>query len=116
MLFTVMTGSNIIIILISIVGLIFNKLVNDYLKTFFKTKRPKNTPETRDYSFPSLHSQLSSYLLAFFFMQNALTLIVTLPVYLIVVYQRLRGKHHYVNDVVVGTLLGFGTGFFLGVL
>jgi undecaprenyl-diphosphatase len=98
-------------IILFITGIFLNLKLNSILKNFFKKERPKLTSKTLDYSFPSLHSQLSMFLLASSFILVKHTLIITLPLYLVIIYQRLSQKHHYLSDIIFGSLIGFISGF-----
>ncbi len=109
--FIILFGAGFASFFLFVIGFFANNFLNRFMKNFFKHDRPRKTPQTMDYSFPSFHAQITSYISAFFFLQNPLTVIVTVPIYFIVVYQRISGKHHYPRDVAVGTFIGVCLGF-----
>ncbi len=108
-------GTPLTIILLFTLGLFFSVKLNGIIKKITKKQRPSNTPKTMDYSFPSNHAQTTSYLLAFFSMVKPITIILTLPLFLFVSYSRVRGKHHYLTDVVGGSVIGIIVGILFAI-
>ena len=98
------------------IGLVFTYSFNNFLKNYFKKERPRKTLKTLDYSFPSKHAQVTSFILTFFYLTFQASLIITIPVYLVAIYNRIKYKHHYIEDIIAGTLLGVVIGLILGVI
>ena len=108
-------------------GYIFNSILNSLLKYIFKEPRPNDwellklgiTHKKRfgyeRYGMPSGHAQHCGYILAF------MTLVLNNPwitgIYsvftLICMYQRYLYENHTIKQIVVGLLIGLGTGYLL---
>lgn len=93
-------------IIIFILAIITCYLSNRMLKKVFKKKRPRNTKQTMDYSFPSNHTQMSAFLIVFFTIKAPITMIITLPILSALIYHRLINKHHRIEDIIGGIFFG----------
>ncbi|PIO00274.1 hypothetical protein COT72_01045 [archaeon CG10_big_fil_rev_8_21_14_0_10_43_11] len=112
-LFAVLLGMSFVAALVFVLGLPISMYANKYLKNAFKTSRPRNTPQTMDYSFPSNHTQTVTYVLVFLGVHAPFTLVFTLPLFIALVFHRLQGKHHHLQDIIGGVLFGSIIAFFL---
>jgi len=111
-----------------VAGWFFNSILNSLLKYIFKEPRPTNDWEVlkigithkkrfgyERYGMPSGHAQHCGYVLVF------VTLVLNSPwitgIYsiftIICMYQRYLYENHTIKQVVVGLLIGLGTGYLL---
>jgi membrane-associated phospholipid phosphatase len=100
-----------------IVLFILNRLINNYLKDYFKGSRPTepkkflddDTFSKKKYGMPSGHSQLSFFSLAYsYFSINKITtsIILMLITCLIVIYERYVYKNHTLFQLISGAIIG----------
>lgn len=109
------------------IGYVINIILNILLKFIIKEPRPlqdkmlynifneldKHVP-FNSYGMPSGHAQLTAYTLTYLYLvtKSMSVLCFTLFLISITIFQRVLSKKHSIKQVLVGTIIGIGLGYF----
>lgn len=98
-----------------------NYTVNQFLKGWIKQPRPEGGRSfmgesykgAENYGMPSLHAQSTAVSIAFLFLVKGFSYwtILELFVLVLVIYQRFMYKRHTLEQLAVGTMVGFVVGY-----
>jgi membrane-associated phospholipid phosphatase len=86
-------------------GVAINSFINFVLKNLIRAKRPIPSMHS-DYGMPSGHCQTASFVTTMLYFYNFRAFVFACVFSFITMWQRVHYRHHYLSQVIVGTLLG----------